>query len=132
MEISVSDYIASVKKADRQSCVNCIDTLLLKEISDNKDKVCSSAKQLQAAFQATDDFKKMVRYAKNPLLYLSKLATLISQIKERYGATFFPKIETEVEKKIEIPEESKFAQPVKKAVDLDVGRKTNIRDIVIK
>lgn len=56
----------------------------------------------------------------------------ISQIKERYGATFFPKIETEVEKKIEIPEESKFAQPVKKAVDLDVGRKTNIRDIVIK
>ena len=56
----------------------------------------------------------------------------ISQIKERYGATFFPKIETEVEKKIEIPEESKFAQPVKKAVDLDVSRKTNIRDIVIK
>ena len=56
----------------------------------------------------------------------------ISQIKERYGATFFPKIETEVEKKIEIPEESKFAQPVKKTVDLDVGRKTNIRDIVIK
>ena len=56
----------------------------------------------------------------------------ISQIKERYGATFFPKTETEVEKKIEIPEESKFAQPVKKAVDLDVGRKTNIRDIVIK
>lgn len=56
----------------------------------------------------------------------------ISQIKERYGATFFPKIETEVEKKIEIPEESKFAQPVKKAVDLDVGRKTNIKEIVIK
>ena len=56
----------------------------------------------------------------------------ISQIKERYGATFFPKIETEVEKKIEIPEESKFVQPVKKAVDLDVSRKTNIRDIVIK
>lgn len=56
----------------------------------------------------------------------------ISQIKERYGATFFPKIEAVEEKKIEIPEESKFAQPVKKAVDLDVGRKTNIRDIVIK
>jgi len=56
----------------------------------------------------------------------------ISQIKERYGATFFPKTETAEEKKIEIPEESKFAQPVKKAVDLDVGRKTNIRDIVIK
>lgn len=56
----------------------------------------------------------------------------ISQIKERYGATFFPKTETVEEKKIDIPEESKFAQPVKKAVDLDVGRKTNIRDIVIK
>lgn len=81
----VLDYIASVKKADRQSCVNCIDTLLLKEISDNKDKVCSSAKQLQAAFLATDDFKKMVRFAKNPLLYLSKLATLLSQIKESIG-----------------------------------------------
>ena len=67
------DYIESVKNADLQSCINCIDTELLKDVYDNRDKVCSSAQQINRAFQATDDFKKIIRYAGNPLFYMSKL-----------------------------------------------------------
>ena len=53
----------------------------------------------------------------------------ISQIKERYNATYFPKQE---EKKVEVPNETQFAQPVKKSEEVSVSRNTNIRDIVIK
>lgn len=78
---SVLEYIDAIKKADRQSCINCVDMSLLKEIYDNRDKVCSSAKQLYSAFQAPDDFKKLIKYAKNPLYYLDKLAVLLAQLR---------------------------------------------------
>lgn len=82
-----SEFIESVKNADLQSCVNCIDIELMKEVYDNRDKVCSSAQQINRAFQATDDFKKIVRYAGNPLFYLNKLSVLLQQI--RNGVELF-------------------------------------------
>jgi len=83
LKMSVMDYIESVKKADLQSCITCIDTDLIEDIYDHRDKMCSSAKLLNSAFLAKDDFKKLVRYAKNPLLYLSKLSMLLKQVRER-------------------------------------------------
>lgn len=53
----------------------------------------------------------------------------ISMIKEKYSATYFPKVE---EKKIEVPEDTKFNQPVKKNEDINITRKTSIRDLIIK
>ncbi len=90
-----SDFIKSVNDADLQSCVNCIDAELLKEVYDNRDKVCSSAQQINRAFQAEDDFKKIIRYSGNPLFYLSKLSVLLKQI--RNGVEQF-KVEFESKK----------------------------------
>jgi hypothetical protein len=56
----------------------------------------------------------------------------ITMIKERYNATFFPKVETVEEKKVDIPNDDKFVNPTKKPVEIDVSRKTSIKDIVIK
>ena len=56
-------------------------------------------------------------------------AKAITQIKERYGATFFPKSE---EPKIDIPEEPKFTDNVKKVSDINITRQTSIKDLVIK
>ena len=53
----------------------------------------------------------------------------ISMIKEKYSATYFPTVE---EKKVEVPEDTKFAQPVKKNEDINITRKTSIRDLIIK
>ena len=56
-------------------------------------------------------------------------AKAISMIKEKYSATYFP---VETEKKVEIPEETKFAQPVKKSEDINITRRTSIKDLIIK
>lgn len=53
----------------------------------------------------------------------------ISMIKEKYSATYFPTVE---EKKVEVPEDTKFVQPVKKSEDINITRKTSIRDLIIK
>ena len=53
----------------------------------------------------------------------------ISMIKEKYSATYFPTVE---EKKVEVPEDTKFVQPVKKNEDINITRKTSIRDLIIK
>ena len=51
----------------------------------------------------------------------------ISMIKERYGATYFP---TETVKQVEIPEETKFNQPVKKSEDINITRKTSMSNLI--
>lgn len=56
----------------------------------------------------------------------------VSQIKERYGATFFPKVETVEEKKVEIPNENKFDQQIKKPEDVKVSRNSAIASLRIK
>ena len=54
----------------------------------------------------------------------------ISSIKERYGATFFPKVEAT--QKVEIPNDTQFNQPTKKAEDIKITRKTNLAELIIK
>ena len=53
----------------------------------------------------------------------------ISMIKEKYYATYFP---TETQKQIEVPEETKFVQPIKKSEDINITRRTSIKDLIIK
>lgn len=49
----------------------------------------------------------------------------ISMIKEKFGATYFPKAET----KVEVPNESNFNTQPKQNKEIKVTRKTNIRDL---
>lgn len=49
----------------------------------------------------------------------------ISMIKEKFGATYFPKAET----KVEVPNESNFNTQPKQKKEIKVTRKTNIRDL---
>lgn len=58
-------------------------------------------------------------------------AKAISSIKERYGATFFPKSEEEV-KKIDVPEDTAFNQPTKPQEDIKITRNTKISNLIIK
>lgn len=53
----------------------------------------------------------------------------ISMIKEKYNATYFP---SEAPKQVEVPEETKFVQPVKKGEDINITRRTSIKDLIIK
>ena len=51
----------------------------------------------------------------------------ISMIKEKYNATYFP---TETVKQVEIPEETKFNQPIKKSEDINITRKTSMSNLI--
>ena len=54
----------------------------------------------------------------------------IGAIKERYGATFFP--QTESVKKVDVPEDTPFNQPVKQQEEIKISRNTNIKELLIK
>ena len=53
----------------------------------------------------------------------------ISMNKEKYSAKYFPTVE---ENKVEVQEDTKYVQPVKKNEDINITRKTSIRDLIIK
>lgn len=55
-------------------------------------------------------------------------AKAVSMIKEKYKATYFP----EVEKKVDIPNETNFDSNTNEIKKPNVTRKTSIKDIVIK
>ena len=52
----------------------------------------------------------------------------IGMIKEKFGATYFPKAET----KIEVPNDSNFNTQNKQQQEIKITRKTNIRDLFKK
>lgn len=52
----------------------------------------------------------------------------IGMIKEKFGATYFPKTET----KIEVPNDSNFNTQNKQQQEIKITRKTNIRDLFKK
>ena len=52
----------------------------------------------------------------------------ISMIKEKFGATYFPKTET----KIEVPNESNFNSQPKQNNEIKITRKTSLRDLLKK
>lgn len=54
----------------------------------------------------------------------------ISSIKERYNATFFP--QSEEVKKVDVPEDTAFNQPVKPQEDIKITRHTKISNLIIK
>lgn len=53
-------------------------------------------------------------------------AKAISMIKEKYGATYFPKTQ------VDIPEETNFNQGEVKPKEINITRKTSIKDLIIK
>ena len=52
----------------------------------------------------------------------------ISLIKEKYKATYFP----EVEKKVDIPNETNFNTSTKPKEEIKVSRKTSLKDLIIR
>lgn len=52
----------------------------------------------------------------------------ISMIKEKFGATYFPKTET----KTEVPNESNFNSQLKQNNEIKITRKTSLRDLLKK
>lgn len=50
----------------------------------------------------------------------------VSMIKEKYGATYFPKTQ------VEIPEENKFNTGEVKPKEINITRKTSLKDLIIK
>lgn len=52
----------------------------------------------------------------------------ISMIKEKFGATYFPKSE----QKVEVPQETNFNQAPKQTQEIKITRKTSLRDLLRK